>query len=446
VKHDFHTKTVSAGRAIQAIKSGDRVLLEGSLSEPVPLIEALVHERDRFAGVEVITASPMESLRLIEKDMTSHFRLKTFFARGAGGKNIQSERADYIPVSLWGMVKTIQERVLPIDVALVQVSPPDASGNCSLGINVSYVKPAVEAARTVIAELNDQMPRTTGDAAIPLEKIDWICESSRRLPIIETPDFGKEEIQIAKGVAELIPSGATIEVGIGTIPDAILKALTEKEDLGLHSGMISDSMMELILKGTITNRNKTLDRGKSVASMAMGTQQLYRWIHENQSVSFHPSTYTHSVATISKIDCFIAINSGLQVDLTGQVNAEAVGNMIISGIGGGLDFAQGASHSKGGISVIALRSTADGDQASRIVSRLAEGAPVTYHRGNVDYVVTEYGVADLRGRSLEERADTLINLAHPKFRDELHNKKKKPQGMSLEGLKKPTRGGETHES
>lgn len=411
--------SVSANDAIQHIKGSGRVILEGSLSEPISLIEAMIEERDRFQGLEIITASPIYSQKLADEAMAAHFCLNTLFARGGIGKAIQQGHADYVPTSLWGMTKSIEESTLPIDVALIQVSPPDARGYCSFGINVSYVKAAADRAETVIAEVNDQMPRTFGDASISIDKIDYICEVSRPLPVLEPSDFAEEEIRIAEEVAKLIPSGATIEAGIGAIPSAILKALKGKEDLGLHTGMISDAMMEQIENGLITNRRKPFDVGKSVASMAMGSKELYNWIHENLRVALHPSSYTHSIATISQIDNFIAINSGLQVDLTGQVNAEMVDGVIVSGVGGGVCFAHGACASRRGFSIIALPSTADGGKFSRIVPFLTEGTPVTYHRSEVDFVVTEYGIADLRSRSLRERERRLIQIAHPQFRDEL---------------------------
>jgi 4-hydroxybutyrate CoA-transferase len=415
----LHARVTSASEAIQHIKSGSRVVLEGSLSEPISLIEAMIDQKDRFQGLEIITASPMRGQKLADEEMAGHFRLGTFFARGGIGKAIRQGRADYFPTSLWGMTRAMEEKIIPVDVAMIQVSPPDASGYCSFGINVSYIKAAAENAKTVIAEVNDQMPRTFGDASITIAKIDHICEVSRPLPVLDPPDSAEEENRIADAVAELIPSGATIEAGIGAIPNAILGALKKREDLGLHSGMISDAMMEQIENGIITNRKKPFDLGRSVASMAMGSKKLYDWIHENPRVGMHPSTYTHSIATIAQIDNFIAINSGLQVDLTGQVNAEMLDGVIVSGVGGGVSFAQGACASKGGFSIIALPSTAEEGRVSRIVPFLSEGTPVTYHRSDVDFVVTEYGIADLRCRSLEERGSKLIQIAHPDFRDEL---------------------------
>jgi 4-hydroxybutyrate CoA-transferase len=412
-------RTVSANQAIQQIKGGGRVILEGSLSEPISLIEAMLEQKDHFKGLEIITASPIFGQKLADESMAGHFSLKTLFARGGVGKAIQQGRADYIPASLWGMTKAIEENILPIDVAMIQVSPPDDRGYCSFGINVSYVKAAAANAQIVIAELNDQMPRTLGDASISIDKIDYICEVSRSLPVLEPSVFSEEETRIAEGVAALIPSGATIEAGIGSIPSAIFTALKGKEDLGLHTGMISDAMMEQMKDGIITNRRKPFDAGKSVASMAMGSRELYEWIRENPRVALHPSSYTHAIDTISRLDNFIAINSGLQVDLTGQVNAEMVDGTIVSGVGGGICFARGACASRRGLSIIALPSTAEGGKLSRIVPFLAEGTPVTYHRCEVDFVVTEHGIADLRCRSLQERERRLVQIAHPGFQDAL---------------------------
>jgi 4-hydroxybutyrate CoA-transferase len=431
VKQSHPDKIVSPDEAVKSIKSGSRVLLEGSLSEPVSLINALINQRKAFESLEIITASPIRAMKLADESMSSHFRLNTFFARGGAGEIIKKGRADYFPSSLFGVTKALEEKILPIDVALVQLSPTDDAGNCNFGINVSYIKPAVESAKMVIAEFNDQMPRVRGDSSISVDKIDLICETSRPLPTIDPSPVDENVTEIARLVASLIPSGATIEVGIGAIPASIMKELHDKEDIGIHSGMISDPMMDLVKKGIITNKNKPFDRDKSVVSMAMGSQTLYDWVNENPHVMFYPSSYTHSIHIISQINDFIAVNSGLQVDLTGQVNAEMLDGLLVSGVGGGADFARGASASKRGFSIIALHSTGGRDQVSRIVTQLPEGSPVTYHRSDVDFLVTEYGIADLRCTSLNKRANRIIRIAHPNHRDRLaeHLNVSRPSGF-----------------
>ncbi len=412
-------KPMSPQEAVAAIRSGHRILVEGSVGEPLSLIQALIEERGRLRGVEVLTASPLEAQRLAEEPMAPHFRVKTFFARGGIGRAIKEGRADYLPLSLWGVVRALEDRALSLDAVLIQVSPPDSGGYCSLGISVGYVKPAVRSASLVVAEMNDQMPRTFGDSLIHISEMDCIVESSRPLPELEPAKIGPREEKIGWAIAELIRDGATIEVGIGSIPSAVTSFLKGKKELGIHSGMISDGVKELMESGVITNSRKPIDKGKSVAAMAMGSKGLYRWLHENREVDMRSASYTHSPSVLSRIKGLVAVNSALEVDLSGQGNGEAVSGLVVSGMGGGVDFARGACSAPMGTSIIALPSTTDDGEASRIVPSLQGGSPVTFQRSDVHFVVTEYGVADLRCRSVGERARALIGVAHPDFREQL---------------------------
>jgi 4-hydroxybutyrate CoA-transferase len=416
-----HHKRMSAGEAVGLIKSNDRILLEGSFGEPVSLIEALMQQRGRLRDVEVITASPIQAQRLADEGMAAHFKVKVFFARGGIGGAIRQGRAEYIPVSLWGLVRALEDATLPLDAVLIQVSPPDQDGYCSLGISVGYLEPAVRRAKLVIAEVNEQMPMTFGDSLIHLSKIDGIVRSSHPLPELQPPGMGPREERIGQYVAELIPDGATVEIGIGGIPSAVARFLRGKKDLGIHSGMISDSVKELMESGVVTNSKKPIDRGKSVAAMAMGSNGFYRWLHENRTVLMRSASYTHCPAVLSRITGLVALNSALQVDLSGQANGEAVSGLVVSGMGGGVDFARGACSAAKGISIIALPSATEDDKGSRIVPFLGQGSPVTFQRSDVHFVVTEYGVADLRCKSLLERAKALIQVAHPAFREDLIN-------------------------
>lgn len=415
-------KAMSPQEAVGLIRSKDRILVEGSVGEPVSLVRALIEERGRLTGVEVVTASPLEAQRLAEEGMAPHFRVKTFFARGGIGSAIKAGRADYLPLSLWGLVRALEDGTLRLDAVLIQVSPPDPSGYCSLGISVGYVKPAVRSASLVIAEVNDQMPRTFGDSLIHVSEIDCIVESSRPLPELEPVKIGPKEERIGEAIAELICDGATIEVGIGSIPSALTSFLKDKKELGVHSGMISDGVKELMELGVITNSRKPIDREKCVAAMALGSKGLYRWLDENRTVEMRSASYTHSPSTLSRINGLVAVNSALQVDLSGQGNGEAISGLVISGMGGGVDFARGACAAPMGISIIALPSTTEDGRASRIVPFLDGGSPVTFQRSDVHFVVTEYGVADLRCKSVEERARALMEVAHPNFREELERR------------------------
>ena len=309
--------------------------------------------------------------------------------------------------------------VLPLDVALIQVSPPDEQGYCSLGVTAGYTLDAAFNARIVIAEVNKQMPRTFGNNQLSIDRFDYLVETSRPLLEYPSPVVGEVEMAVAKNVRQLIGDRAVLSFGVGNIPEAVLRSLSGKRHLGIHSGMICDSMATLIEAGVITNERKNIARGKSVAALALGTKKLFRFMDENPGVEMHPFSYTHDIMNLAQLDNFVSINSALEVDLTGQISAESIGGVQISTIGGQADFARGAALSKGGKSVIAFTSTTRGGKNSRIVPQFMAGTVISTPRYDVQYVVTEYGIAELWGKTQFERMDALIAIAHPRFRDDL---------------------------
>jgi 4-hydroxybutyrate CoA-transferase len=418
-RDEYQRRLVSPAEAVRAVRSGQRVLLGSSCSEPQTLVEALLADKDRLEEVELITTILGSKADYARPEMEGHFRVVTFRPDITVREATRAGRIHYLPCHLSEAPRLFTAGYLPIDVALVQLSPPDEQGYCSFGLSIDYTKPAAEAARVIVAEINQQMPRTLGDTFIHVSRLDYIVESDRPLLQVPPPPLGEAEQAIGHHVAGLIPHGATLQIGVGAIPDAILAALAGHRDLGIHSGMLSDGMVDLARQGIITGRRKTLNPGVMVAAVLLGTDKLYRFAHDNPMVELYPATYTHDIMTLGRLENLISINSALQVDLWGQVNAEVVGGTQLSGVGGQLDFVRGASRSPGGKSIIALLSTAGNGKYSRIVPRLEPGAPVTTTRSDIHYVVTEYGVADLRGKTLGQRARALAAIAHPNFRPEL---------------------------
>jgi acetyl-CoA hydrolase len=412
-------KVVSAEEAVRVIESGQRVYIHPGCAEPESLVEALVTRKDDLRDVEIAHILTMGTAPYVEPDMARAFRHRALFA----GKNVRQAinegRADYTPIFLGEIPHLFKDGTLPIDVALIQVSPPDEHGFCSFGVGIECTKPAAENAKIVIAEMNRQTPRTLGDSFIHLHKLDHIVLVDR--PLLELPRLRMTDLhsQIGAHVAGLIEDGSTLQMGIGGIPDAVLFHLQGKKDLGVHTEMFSDGVIELVHKGIINNEKKTLHPGKIIASFVLGSRALYDFIDNNPICEFHPSQYVNDPFVVAKNDNMIAINSALQVDLTGQVCSDSIGYSIFSGFGGQVDFIRGAARSRGGKPIIALPSTAKNDTISRIVLHLDEGAGVVTSRADVHFVATEYGVADLHGRSIRERARALIEIAHPKFRDSL---------------------------
>jgi len=356
--------------------------------------------------------------------MEGHLRVNTMFISANIRSAVQAGRADFTPVLLSEFPLLFKNRVLPLDVALVHVSPPDEHGFCSFGIECGLTKSAAESAKIIIAEVNQRMPRTLGDSFIHVSRLNYIVPVDYLLPEMKMGSEGPDEVteKIAGHIAELIPDGATMQMGIGAIPDAVLKYLYNKKELGIHSELFSDGVMDLVDAGVVTNSRKTLHPGKIVAGFIIGTNRLYQWTDDNPLIELHPTEYVNDPFVIAQNERQVAINSAIEVDVTGQVCADSIGPKLYSGVGGQMDFVYGASRSKGGVPVIALPSTAtlrDGTLISRIVVMLKQGAGVVTSRSHIRYVVTEYGVAELYGKSIRQRAQALINIAHPDFRSDI---------------------------
>jgi acetyl-CoA hydrolase len=415
----YQSRIVTAEEAAKQIKSGDRVFLTGNCSVPQTVLAALVDQAPELNGVEICQALSVGPADYVGSEMEGHLRVNTMFISANIRRAVQEGRADFTPVLLSEFTLLFKNRRLPIDVALVHLSPPDNYGFCSFGVEVGLTKSPAESAKIIIAEVNQQMPRTLGDSFIHVSKLSYIVPVDYQLPEMAMGGEGESEItqKIASYIAELIPDGATMQMGIGAIPDAVLKYLYEKKDLGVHSELFSDGVIDLVEAGVLTNALKTLHPGKIVAGFILGTKRLYDWVDDNPLIELHPTEYVNDPFVIAQNERQVAINSAIEVDLTGQVCADSIGPKLYSGIGGQLDFIYGASRSRGGVPVIALPSTAR--QFSRIVPMLKQGAGVVTGRNHVHYVVTEYGVANLYGKTIRQRAQDLINIAHPQFREEL---------------------------
>lgn len=407
-------KRVTAQKAIQAIRPGDRVILPICCGLPQTLIEALIADKDRLIGVELVGGLQIE-YKFLDEALKDSFTYRTWQCAPSIRHLISKGVVKYIPMRQGDVPFIFSKRgIWPIDVALVHVSPPDAKGYCSLGVSISHSLPTALEARTVIAEVNEQMPRVLGKCFLHLSQIDYLVEFSR--PLLEYPPAkvsGDVDTMIGKRISELIEDGSTLQIGIGSIPEAIIKLLPEKKDLKFF-GMGVDGIVDLVDRGVIGN-----GLGKIVVCEVLGTKKIFNFVHDNPMVEGRPSSGTINSNLIAGIEKFVSILSAIEIDLTGQVNAETVAGKQISAIGGSFDFLQGALFSPGGKSIIALSSTTPDGRFSRIVSKLPEGSAVTTPRHCVQYVVTEYGVADLRGKTLKERAELLISIAQPNFRSEL---------------------------
>jgi acetyl-CoA hydrolase len=415
----YYGKLATADEALQLVHSRQRVYIGGGSGEPLVLTQALVDRADELHSVELIHVLTAGSAPYVAPGLEKSFRLNSLFIGHNVRAAVQAGNADFTPAFLSEIPRMFRDGALPLDVALISVSPPDAHGYCSFGVEVGVTKPAAEAARVIIAEINPQMPRTWGNSFIHLSQIDRCVLVDYPLPELgqSTPDPLYQ--RIGGHIAELISDGDCLQLGIGAIPDAVLSFLTEKRDLGIHSEMVSDGIIDLVEHGVITNRRKNFLPGKIVAGFLLGTRRLYRFAHDNPIVEMRPTDFTNDPFTISRNDHMVAINAALQVDLTGQVCADSLGCKLYSGVGGQADFIRGAARSVGGKPIIALPSTALNGTVSRLVSTLDSGAGVTITRNDVHYVVTEYGVAHLYGRTLGQRAKALIAIAHPDFRSDL---------------------------
>jgi acyl-CoA hydrolase/GNAT superfamily N-acetyltransferase len=438
-KERFRLRTVDAPTALAAVQRGSRVFVGSGCAEPVLLVSALAARED-LTDVEVLHIMTIGQAPYARATQGGRFRHNAFFIGSNVREAVASGDADYTPVFLSEVPALFRSRRLPIDVALISTTPPDAHGYCSLGVSVDVVKSAVEAAERVVAEVNPNMPRTHGAGFLHVDDIDFFVTASG--PILEVPVPQPDEVsrKIGRFCADLVPNGATLQLGIGEIPNAVLAGLAGKTDLGLHSEMISDGVIDLIESGAINCRKKTLHPGKAVTSFCMGTRRLYDFVHDNPFFEFLPTEIVNDPFVIARNDRMISINSALQVDLTGQVCADSIGTRFYSGIGGQVDFIRGAARSKDGRSILALASTAKQGTLSRIVPTLTEGAGVVTTRGDVHTIVTEYGVAELKGRTVRERALALISVSHPDFRDSLLAAAKQRHFVTIDQIPWPQGG------
>lgn len=417
----YQQKLASAERAMEWIHSGDRVYVHPGCAAPAVLTEALLQRAPALHDVEILHLLTFGKADYTLPQYDGHFRHNGLFLGANVRDAVAAGRADYTPIMLSEIEKLFCSGELPLDVVMMQLSPPDEYGYMSLGVGVDCTLNAARCSRHVIAEVNRRMPRTLGDSFLHVSKVSAIVETDRPLLELKPEPFSDLQRRIGEHVATLIPDGATLQVGIGGIPDAVLSYLGDKHDLGIHSEMCSDGVIPLIESGVITGDRKSIHRGKIVVGFVLGTEKLFRFIHENPMFELHPTQYTNDPFIIAQNDRMVAINSAIQVDLTGQVCADSIGTRPYSGFGGQLDFIRGAGRSKGGKPIITLPSTAKSGAVSRIVPRLDPGAGVVTTRADVHYVVTEYGVAYLHGKTLRQRAEALIAIAHPSFRDELYD-------------------------
>lgn len=412
-------KYVTAAEAVKVIKSGDRVFIHGSAATPVTLVKAMQQRHQELRDVELVSITTLGEIDFCQEECRKSFFFNSLFVSAATRTVANSNYGDYVPVFLSEIPLLFKRGILPIDVALITVSPPDVHGYCTLGTSVDVARAAVDVARIVIAQVNPRMPRTHGDGFIHVSRIHYLVESSVELPEINyTKSVTPAVVQIGRNVASLIEDGATLQMGIGSIPDQVLNNLTNHRDLGIHTEMLSDGVIPLLENGTITNRLKKLNQGKSVTGFIAGTRKLYDYVNDNPSIRVMDISYVNDAYFIKQNPRATAINSAIEIDLTGQVCADSIGTYQYSGIGGQMDFIRGAALSEGGKPIIALPSvTSKG--GSRIVPFLKDGAGVVTTRGHVHWVVTEFGIVDLFGKNLRQRATALINIAHPDHREQL---------------------------
>lgn len=416
---EYKKKLVKAEEAVSLIKSRDRVYVSGNAASPYVLMNALADRKDELEDVELVHVLLLGEDPLSMPEMEGHFRHNSLFVGPADRKAINEGRADYVPIFLHQIPDLFYTNQMPLDVALLHMSPPDEHGFMSYGVEVLASKAAAETAKIVIAQVNDRMPRILGDSFIHISRVHKIVEVSEPLPQLAKKPFSDIEKKIGDYIADLIEDGSTLQLGIGGIPDAVLAALKGRRDLGIHTEMVSDGVVDAIEAGIVSGSKKNFHPYKIILTFLLGSDRLYEFADNNPIFEAHPTDYTNHPFNVSRNDNMIAINSAIELDITGQVCSDSIGVYIYSGFGGQVDFIRGAAHSKGGKPIIALPSVAKGGEMSRIVPHLKQGAGVVTTRADVKYVVTEFGVAYLHGKNLKERTKALINIAHPNFRDEL---------------------------
>jgi 4-hydroxybutyrate CoA-transferase len=416
--YGYSQKVVSAEEALKHIKNGSKIILAHAAAEPRFLTDKLIEMKEDFEGLEFSTLVTLADCAYTQEGMAPHFRGNYFFASAGNRKPIEENNADYTPAFFYEVPDIFSDR-LKASVALVQVTPPDKHGWCSLGISADFTKTSVERAELVIAQVNKNMPRTFGDTSVHVRDIDFFVEHDEPIKEYIGGQVTETALKIGENIASLIKDGDVLQLGIGVIPDAALSFLKDKKDLGLHSEMISDGVVELLEKGVINNERKQIDRGKSVTTFLMGSKKIYDFVDDNPSIILKTVDYTNDPRIISQNDNMVAINSCIELDFMGQVASESFGRRQYSGTGGQVDFVRGANMSKGGRAIIAIPSTAAKGTVSRIVPQLGAGAIITTSRNDVDYIITEYGIAQLKGKTLRQRAAELISISHPDFRQEL---------------------------
>jgi 4-hydroxybutyrate CoA-transferase len=422
-------RIVSAEEAVSVVKSGQQVFMQGAAATPTTLLEALVKRAPELTDVKIVHMHAEGPHPHCAPEMQGHFLHRALFIGPNARQAINEGRAEFIPVFLSDIPQLFYKRILPLDVALINVSPPDEHGCCSLGTSVDCALAGVSCAKVVIAQLNKSMPRTLGDSFVHVSKIDYAVEIDQPPYAHGDGEIGDVERRIGEFVADLIPDEATLQMGIGAIPSAVGLHLDHKRDLGIHTEMFTDVLVDLVERGVVTSRKKTVNGGKIVACFMMGTQRLYNFVDNNPLVEMRQVDYTNDTSVIRRQRRMTAVNSAIEVDLTGQVCADSIGHKMYSGVGGQMDFMRGAALAEDGLAIIGLPSTAAGGKVSRITIALKEGAGVTTTRSHVRTVVTEYGVAELFGQSVRERAKRLIAVAHPDFRDELTTYARKAYGL-----------------
>jgi acyl-CoA hydrolase len=416
---EYKKKKCSFEEAVAVVKSNERVYISGNAATPFKLMEALEHRHKELQNVEIAHVLLFGDEPLTKPGMEGHFRHNSLFVGPGDRKAVNEGKADYIPVFLYEIPSLFRSGLLPIDVAFMHLSPPDEHGFMSYGVECLASKAAAESAKKVVAMVNEKMPRALGDAFIHTSRISKLVEVSIDLPELQPIPFTEVEKKIGANIAGLVEDGSTLQLGIGGIPNAALKAMFDKRDLGVHTEMVSDSIIEAIDAGVITGARKTLHTGKVIATFFLGTKKIYEYIDNNPTFETHPAEYTNHPFIIGQNEKMVAINSAIEVDLTGQICSDSIGTKIYSGFGGQVDFIRGAAQSKGGKPIIALPSTAKSGKLSKIVPTLQVGAGVVTTRADVHYVVTEYGVAYLHGKNLRQRAEALIGISHPDFRESL---------------------------
>ncbi|MFP4016936.1 MAG: acetyl-CoA hydrolase/transferase family protein [Halanaerobiaceae bacterium] len=418
---EFEEKLVLASEAAKQIKPNDNIVVGLGCGETPAILEEMVKRKDELEGIVIHQMLPLYNYTYFQENMEEKFRHNAWFISGFTRKLVNARKADFTP-NYFHESPALFKEYHDINILMAAVSPMDKHGYFSFGLSVDYTKTIAEHADLIILEVNENMPRTLGDSFIHISDVDFLVENNRSLPELPIGEPDEVELKIGKYIANLIEDGSTIQLGIGGIPNAVAASLNDKKDLGIHSEMLTDGMVDLVEDGIVTNRKKTIHNGKIIGAFAAGSGRLYDFLDDNPMVEMHPVSYTNDPVVISKNDKMISINSCIEVDLLGQCAAETIGTKQVSGTGGQTDFVRGAVKSKGGKSIIALKSTAVKGTKSTIVPTLAEGAVVTTGKNDVDYIVTEYGVAHLRGKSGSERAEALINISHPDFRDELRSK------------------------